>query len=274
MMSRRLITAVRLLRPQSVILMCLFLAIPIGICSNSIVFAIVQIIPFFFLLCGEIALNDVCDIEKDRINKPQRPLVSGELSVCAALILALSVILASVVLSVVIFYNNIWRIVIFVGLLFLLSLYNIPGKLMPLIKTIITASATVLALSFLLTFDSLEHPVPSLCCAFSFILGRELLMDIRDYDGDLMNGYKTLAIKFGKQTTFLAASFCFSIAIVFCTLLLISDYSLMRLMGMILFSFTTIILVVIFSRTEEVKQQNQIALLLWLPILEMLLFII
>lgn len=273
-MSQQILTAIRLLRPQSVILMCLFLMIPIGIHTQSITYAIVIVLPFFLLLCGEIALNDVCDIEKDRINKPQRPLVSGSLSVRTGFLLAITCILIAGVLGAILYYDNLWRIIIFYGLLVILSCYNIPSRIMPLIKAFITAGATILSLSFLLTFNSLQQPVLSLSSAFTFILGRELLMDIRDYDGDRQNGYITIAITVGKEKTFLGAITCFGLSMILCMAMVLRNLSPLRLFAGILVLLTTSLLVVLFSHADTVKLQNRIALLLWLPIIEMLILFV
>ncbi len=272
-MMRQIITAVRLLRPQSVFLMCLFLALPIGMRYQSAMYSTVQVLPIFLLLCGEIALNDVCDIEKDRFNKPQRPLVSGELNLNSALVLAVSVITCSVVVGILTFYQSAWRLIIFGGLLIILSFYNYPWKFMPLIKTFITAGATVLALSLLLTYQCLPYPQFTLGCAFFFILGREMLMDIRDYSGDLNNSYQTLAIRIGKRKTFCFSTICFCLSILLCVLIPLSKVTPLYIAGAVLFSLTTIVLVMLFSKVDDKKRQNRIALLFWLPMLALLMML-
>lgn len=73
------------MRPQSVFLMLLFIYIPITMQTSNYYYGILQVLPLYLLLTGEIILNDYMDIQKDIINKPHRPLASGAVSnSCAA----------------------------------------------------------------------------------------------------------------------------------------------------------------------------------------------
>lgn len=54
------------------------------------------------LYAGGVTLNDVCDAERDRHNRPTRPIPSGRVSLRAARRLALGLLLTGVVLAVVV----------------------------------------------------------------------------------------------------------------------------------------------------------------------------
>ena len=57
------------MRPQSVLLMLLFIYIPIVMRTSDGLYGIVQVLPLYLMLTAEIILNDYMDIEKDIINK-------------------------------------------------------------------------------------------------------------------------------------------------------------------------------------------------------------
>ncbi|MEP0828072.1 MAG: geranylgeranylglycerol-phosphate geranylgeranyltransferase [bacterium] len=139
--------------------------------------------------------NDITDIDIDRVNHPQRPLPSGDITLSAAAIAALLLVFISQTISL--FVSGVLAIATAVSLA-LLALYNILLKKLPLAgnATVATLGAFPLALGALLAAPkSLSHiPGPIVATGFAFLihLTREILKDLVDWEGDNQASYKTL----------------------------------------------------------------------------------
>jgi len=162
-----------------------------------------------FMVCasGNI-VNDLKDIAIDRINRPDRPLVSGAISKTQALRLATAFALLSIVTSL---FINISVFISVVVALLLLSLYNFKAKEIPIIGnaiiaflgglTFITGGLTV---DRSLTF-ALPGPLIPAIFAFLFHLAREIVKDVEDIDGDRRQGVTTLPQIVGVSRALLVA---------------------------------------------------------------------
>jgi len=202
--------AIQLLRPNVCAMAVLGLAIAsiiFGINIFSIHFALAAIAAF--LICGGgNAINDYFDFEIDKINMPKRPIPSGGISRKSALHLFWIVSVAGLALSY------------FAGAAFLsIALFNFivsslyAWKLKKTaIKGIFVAylgSSAFIAAPFISGFPtSLFGSALLLLILISFFgtLSRQLLMDIRDMQGDKKAGAKTIPLIFGKKATKIIAS--------------------------------------------------------------------
>jgi geranylgeranylglycerol-phosphate geranylgeranyltransferase len=147
------------------------------------------------LVCGAgNALNDYVDREADRLNHPSRPLPAGDLPAHTALLTAvLFDIIAVVAASLV----NLWVLGIIVAWVILLILYNVRLKGVPLVGNIVVSilgGSTFIAGGFATGTAILNLPGPVVPAIFAFLfhLGRELLKDVADRDGDGSVGLRTL----------------------------------------------------------------------------------
>lgn len=269
------IPLIRLFRIQASLAMNLFIFIPLCILTGNYWVSFINTLPFMLMISGEIALNDYCDIKKDAINKPHRPLVSGKVSKREAILCIVLVLTISFVMAMVVYKDVLPRFCIFTFTMIILSAYNLPISLIAVIKTFVTATCTVMCLLFICTFEkpSISYYV-FLISAFLFISGRELLMDIRDIEGDGKMGYRTIPVRFGeRKTVILASVFLVTSGItslVFtmttyifanCILLLIS----FLLEGFAVYSFLT-------NKDRSVKNKAVIAL--WGPMIIMLCMLV
>lgn len=202
--------AIELLRPN-VCLMAVF-----GLAIASIIFGI-NIISFqftlaaivAFLICGGgNAINDYFDFEIDKINMPKRPLPSGRISRKSALYLFWIVSITGLVLS---YFVNPAFLAIALFNFIVSSLYAWKLK-KTTIKGVFVAylgSSAFIAAPFISGFpSSLLDSSLLLLILISFFgtLSRQLLMDIRDMEGDKKAGAKTIPLMFGKKTTRIIAS--------------------------------------------------------------------
>ncbi len=145
-------------------------------------------------------INDIFDIEIDRINQPGRPLPSGQISISHAKILTALLGITGLIISL--FSQNIWHLINASLNLFLLILYavrfkksGLPGNL------IVSWSAASVFLYGAFSGSHIAKVLPIMCFAFLYTLIREWTKTIEDYEGDLAENAKTIAIMIGKKKT-------------------------------------------------------------------------
>jgi geranylgeranylglycerol-phosphate geranylgeranyltransferase len=152
--------------------------------TGSVVWAVAALA---CLISGGHVLNDVCDIEVDRINSPRRPLPSGQVSRRAGAWLAIALLAASVAAAVFCGPMFVLGISIVAGVLIV---YDLLGKSMGIAKNVLVACA---AMSLYPLAFTLAEPVHTPRLNVLFIhpvwffltaMGYEMLKDIRDWKGD------------------------------------------------------------------------------------------
>ncbi|MDR2692883.1 MAG: UbiA family prenyltransferase [Chitinispirillales bacterium] len=137
------------------------------------------------------AVNDILDVETDRVSHPDRPLVTGAMSIGSASVFtaALATLSLACATAVSVFHATAALIPII-----LLTMYSIYFKRTKLIGNIIVAALTAYAL----LFGGLSHPdikilfAPALL-AFLLNFCRELAKDVQDTEGDRAAGFATSA---------------------------------------------------------------------------------
>jgi len=146
---------------------------------------------------AEIALftfNDVLNIEEDRINAPDRPLVRGEVGVREAVVLGAACTALSLMLAALL---GIAPLTILAVALTSGMLYNFQLKRRGLLGNVVVALDTSLPFTFGSTvvrgFNVPLTVTLFTLIAFTAALGREVLKGIRDLEGDLRAGIRTLA---------------------------------------------------------------------------------
>lgn len=193
------------------------------------------------------AWNDYLDIEIDRINKPERPLPSGQVSLHGALFFSLLGSALSLVIAVFIGHA---AFLIALGSNILLYLYSWKLKC-----TVLLGNATVaaiVALSFI--FGGVAagniHPVlPLAVTAFFTIMAREILKTMADYNGDLMQNCSTIATLWGKKTARIFMMIFLGIsAVVMLATYFLERYSSAYLYIIVLVIFPIMVYIVINSK--------------------------
>ncbi len=150
------------------------------------------------------AYNDICDLPADRVNRPDRVLVRGDLDVTTALrvagwCLALGLMLAS--------YAYVDALIIAVTVATVLFVYDRDLKSMPLVGNAAVGAtcATTVAYGALSGPSWNRQVVVLMVCAFSLTLVRELYKDIQDQEGDRAMGARTFPILYGEFRSALVA---------------------------------------------------------------------
>lgn len=158
-----------------------------------------------FLICaGGYALNDICDIETDRVNKPWRPLPSGKIGwrgsvgtviACWGAGLAIS-ILAGPATTV---FAAVW-----IALLWLYSFrLKSSGAAGHLLVSAVSSSGFILG--GLIGGDPAAGLLP-FCVATVFHFAREVAKGFADLRGDSRAGIRTVAVRIGDRHTALLSA--------------------------------------------------------------------
>ena len=160
-----------------------------------------------FFTIGANVLNDYFDYYTDKINRPDRSIVKGDITREQALYLSLISFIIGIYFALRLSSDS---QIISLGIsLPLLFLYNAKIKNYPLIGNIIVS--IIIGLSFIyagVVFENVKPLIVPSFLAFGLTLIREVVKDIADFKGDEAIGARTLPIVFGKQK-----------AIYFCTIL-------------------------------------------------------
>ncbi len=151
----------------------------------------------FLVSSASMLINDVVDLDVDRVNKPWKPLPRGVFSPLTIKYVSLLFLVASVLLNTVIslyaflvvlilgsiaysysFFRHLWWSHFIVSL----------GTVAPFIYGYVLAGSPMDKLCFITLFSIVIFLVNS---------SREFVKSIADVEGDRMLGYKTIAIVFG-----------------------------------------------------------------------------
>jgi geranylgeranylglycerol-phosphate geranylgeranyltransferase len=157
---------------------------------------IVAVAAFLLLSAGN-ALNDFCDVETDRINKPFRAIPSGQVKRRSALVFV--VVLFAIGTGLGLFVNWIAFLVAFI-VSALLVLYTIRLRRLLLVGNVVIGILTGLTfISGGIAVGTIGGAVIPAVFALLFTAGREIVKDIQDMKGDEAAGLLSLPIKWGQR---------------------------------------------------------------------------
>ena len=174
-----------------------------------------------FITAAGYIINDIYDIETDKINKPNKLLVSKKISKETAKRWYLFTNTIGLILGISLCLNtsNPSLSLLFITTSLLLYYYSKKLKSVALLGNLIVSLLVTLSFNLLFFFEinlnikneanELVIIVFTLLALFSFFLNliRELVKDIEDVDGDYNVNLKTLPILFGRNRIKKAASY-------------------------------------------------------------------
>lgn len=204
-----------ILRPSNVGLF--FMAIMLGAVMidglNALAIPGVWIAALSGTLIGGAAnvINDVMDVEIDRINKPKRPLVSGVITEDQAKRYWAMLNIAAVALA---FALSLEAFLMAVAAVPLMYAYSVYFKRMVFIGNLVVC--LVISGGFVfgaLAVGNLSGVWFPVIFSFLFNMGREILKDLEDTKGDQAAGAETLAIRLGTTGTLRVVTLMFSVLI-------------------------------------------------------------
>jgi len=181
----------------------------------------------FSILCvtasGNI-INDIFDVDSDRINNRKRPLATGGISLKSAYILYSLLIVIAICLASFVSYktNTWWLLFIEIATIYALYLYAKRLKGIAIIGNVLVSS--LVSLSFLIVV-LIELPVQLDHISLNWILfygifafwtnlNREIIKDLQDIKGDYFKKYNTLPIILGRSRTNTVLFFSTSLLII------------------------------------------------------------
>ena len=206
-MNFNLIALLSLIRPINSFMIGLAVVVGIAIGSPDMLFSRLTIYGFitgFSISSYSMIINDIYDIEIDKINQPERPLAKQIISINSALLLSLILLLIGLTSSLIISYDNLIITAIFSVLSWF---YNIWGKKQGIIGNSIVASSMSIPFIF---GGVITGNISLLVWSISLIaflsgMGREIIKTIADIEGDKIKGIKSVSIKFGSRNAMLIA---------------------------------------------------------------------
>jgi len=189
---------IQITRPANFIITFLSVIVAAAICVDG-EYQIYKIILASFsasltLSAGNI-INDIKDIEADKVNHPERPLAAGKITVNQA---KTEYILLTFIALLLSFFIIPPAFVIAISATVLLFLYSYYLKKIPILGNISVSLLT--GLVFIYGGVAVNNPLSAIIPAvFAFLINliREIVKDMQDVEGDLKQGVITFPGKFG-----------------------------------------------------------------------------
>lgn len=174
----------------------------------------ISIINTLLIMSLSMIINDIYDLNMDKINSPDRPLVIGKISIIEAIIFSLFLFGSIEYLTLFYLPDNL-KLIIQLAL-FQISIYTPILKRIIFIKNI--ACSSLVSFSIFFTGLSVSDTLIELNKNFGILaitiniiffgsLCNEILLDIRDLEGDKKYNIITIPVLFGKDIAWIIASF-------------------------------------------------------------------
>ena len=262
-MNKSIINYIKSLRLLTVIFCSLIIFIPVYDHTADLYISIIKALPFGLITFGGMVLNDIYDVEKDKISKPHRPITAGLLPIGKAVILYRACFAAAFAIAFI--YFDLLNIIIWGAVLLLIIIYNWMVVKAAVFKTFTTGIINCLCFAFI--FINCERPISDywfLLSLFMFITARELIMDIRDIEGDMKSKVKTLAVLAGKNIAYVL-SFVFIVGSIEVQILLLLKSN--EPSHLILFAASAVLVLFFFFLSMKKKFISYAINFLWLPML-------
>lgn len=219
--------AFEILRPINCVMGSLTVIIGIlntrtGIAAEVVLFNIILgIITYFFLAGSGMIINDIYDIEIDKINRPERPIPSGRISLEQAKLLFIvtyGIGIGFAVINSIIFNLGVVNIILAAFFGFIGWVYAKWGKKSGFPGNIIVGISFSIGLIYGAVLNGTD--IPSyiyffFLTSFFLLISREIVKGCEDIEGDKKEGVKTLAITIGLKKALISSIICQILAIIF-----------------------------------------------------------
>jgi len=179
------------------------------------------VLTYFFISGSSMVINDYYDIEIDKINRPERPIPRGSITLNQAKIIWIVTILIGTILSIL--HSLLFKIgylvtIIVVFMAFIGWLYAAWGKKSGFLGNIIVGISFSIGLIYGAMLNNSIIP-PYIyyffLTSFFLLLSREVIKGCEDVEGDKNEGVRTLAIRIGIKKSTMVAMILAIVAIVF-----------------------------------------------------------
>lgn len=254
--------AIEILRPINDIMGSLTVIIGIlntmsGISIEKLIInLVIGVLTYFFIAGSGMVINDIYDIDIDKINRPERPIPRGAITLTQAKYYFGTILLVGIILSIIhsiIINLGFLNVIIATFFGFIGWVYAKWGKKSGFFGNILVSVSFSIGLVYGAVLNSFEIPLYIyyffLTCFF-LLLSREVIKGCEDIEGDQKLGVKTLAIKIGaRKSTYISMSFAI-LAITFFILPIFTN-----ILNKLLFSISMIfgIIVVLYAAIFMLK---------------------
>lgn len=216
---------IEILRPGNALMGAISIILVAIIDKTVSIPVILAMITVFFETAAGNVINDYFDYKIDLVNKPERPLPSGRISLKNGRNYAYFLFLAGTICGFLISYltNNCIPFIIVLIADVILYLYAYKLKATPLIGNLAVGFMT--GFGFVFGGYSINNPqivfISIILGFFAFVMttAREIIKDIEDMEGDKADGARTLPILIGEKIPALIAVFLIVIDSALCPLL-------------------------------------------------------
>lgn len=195
---------VEILRPNNAfmaVIAVLLMAVITGVYNTNILLAGVVV---FLATGGGNTINDYFDYKIDLVNKPDRPIPSGRISLKSAKNYALGLFIISTLIA---FYIGIYTGIITIISSILMYLYAKDLKKRGLIGNLTVSFLTSLSFVFGgIVVNSIIISIYLAFFAFLMTFSRELIKDMEDMEGDKIEGSESFPITNGKKKSSLISA--------------------------------------------------------------------
>ena len=245
----------------------LIILIPCYIKTGDFLVSVIYGIPFMLSAMTGFAINDVFDYRKDKINKPRRALPSNLLTVKQAKIISFVLGTLSFISSLCIAETTI-QLILYLSALLGVLIYNSVVKYIAIAKTLCAALICVLPIIFTsVTIDGFELSIYISMCAYMYILGREIRMDILDFEGDIIDNIKTLPIILGKNKAAVIAYIVILLSVILSCMFILSYSKTLYTLLFCTLIISSQLLCELLWKNNEKNLKKQSILLQWIPML-------
>lgn len=200
--TKKIFASIKIIRPINVIITFLVVVVAVLIIpeyETELSTLILASVSAALVAASGNIINDIYDVEIDKISHPNRVLVLGLLSKQEAMIEYIFLTSVSVSIASYLSVTLLIMVIITSALLFTYALYF---KKVPLTGNIVIAFITGLA--FIYGGFAAGNPKAAIIPAvFAFLINliREIVKDIQDIEGDSAQNVKTFPIKYGIDST-------------------------------------------------------------------------
>lgn len=264
---KKIIGFVKLVRFPTCIFINLIVSIPLLIRNKNIALSILSGLPFMLAAMTGFALNDCLDFRKDKISKPHRAIPSNLITMGEALLIAVLLGILSFVFSIYM-AHTLTHLFLYLFALVGVIVYNLIIKYAAIFKTLSAALICVLPIVYVATFEeNILHTLPIAVMTYIYILGREIRMDILDYDGDKAENIKTLPILFGNNFSAIISQILIYSAILLSCVLLIYKQTIVCGIIFVFVILLSQLTCELLWRSKSVTLKRKSIILQWIPML-------
>ena len=198
MTSKILPAIVEISRPVNVLIamISIFVAVVITGALHPLHSVILACISGGIIMAGSNTINDYFDLDIDRVNRPNRPLVTGKLTARQAWTIAWIEFGVGISLSL---FINFTAFLIALIVAAIIILYSFQLKRLPLVGNLAVSFSTAMAFVYGgAAVNRIKETLIPAVLAFFFHFGREIIKDLQDKEGDARGSARTFPLVYGE----------------------------------------------------------------------------